>query len=615
MKLTTSIILTLFISIACISTSIACNTPIPKIVGSNKACLGDIKPYSSFYSGYSSYMWEATNGKITKGNGTANVDVVWTTAGKRNLKLVVSDNNGCKDSVVFVIVVNNPPSLNDVNAGPDFEACSSGYYRLGPNEDFNGYTFEWIDYTGYQQLGQKVFSEKNPVLYVENPSRKLVRKYNVRITDNATGCSVTDSVHVTIYPKFKTKITGYQGCFQDSAFYSTDTLPPGAEWHIQGGTILSSNITKNILVRWKRGGMNNIILTYMSDVCPDSTVFPVRLDSLHELEVLGPYAVCTNNEIFYEIPYQENSIATWEFTNAIQVIDINNTRKKIIWDTSKTEGKIFIDLETEFGCKISKEITVKFAKFKPVDITVAATACMGDTILFKTTDTTQFSYAWDFGDSTFSSEKNPKHVYLKAGNYHPRLIVKNDIGCEIIKSTLIEVKPIIEKPKNFKGIQTVRPYQTLVYGVKKEDDVVYKWFVNGGKMLYATNGNTISVEWQDSIPNAFVQVSKHKEGFCSSDTIVYITFQNKPNGINDDNKNISFNIYPNPFNAEINIESDIMFPSEITLTDVLGNEHIVKRDNLLVNNNHLTSFYTTSLPQGIYFITVRNNGNLHQYKV
>jgi PKD repeat protein len=38
------------------------------------------------------------------------------------------------------------------------------------------------------------------------------------------------------------------------------------------------------------------------------------------------------------------------------------------------------------------------------------------------------SWAWDFGDKSTSTVKNPTHKYIKAGKYTVRLIVKNSKG-------------------------------------------------------------------------------------------------------------------------------------------------------------------------------------------
>jgi PKD repeat protein len=69
-------------------------------------------------------------------------------------------------------------------------------------------------------------------------------------------------------------------------------------------------------------------------------------------------------------------------------------------------------------------------------------ACQGDTTYF--TNETQFlgnssadSYAWYFGDSTFSDEENPFHIYQNPGAYEVTLQITSDNGC--ITDTTIEL--------------------------------------------------------------------------------------------------------------------------------------------------------------------------------
>jgi hypothetical protein len=47
------------------------------------------------------------------------------------------------------------------------------------------------------------------------------------------------------------------------------------------------------------------------------------------------------------------------------------------------------------------------------------------------------SYLWDFGDRTFSSEKNPSHVYYMPGNYIVKLTVTNYSGESVYRGTII----------------------------------------------------------------------------------------------------------------------------------------------------------------------------------
>ena len=62
-----------------------------------------------------------------------------------------------------------------------------------------------------------------------------------------------------------------------------------------------------------------------------------------------------------------------------------------------------------------------------------------DSSVFSDSATT---YKWYFGDSTFTFNRNPKHSYLKEGDYFVKLNVISDHGCLASKSKPVHVKPM-----------------------------------------------------------------------------------------------------------------------------------------------------------------------------
>ncbi|MCX6257068.1 MAG: PKD domain-containing protein [Bacteroidia bacterium] len=63
----------------------------------------------------------------------------------------------------------------------------------------------------------------------------------------------------------------------------------------------------------------------------------------------------------------------------------------------------------------------------------------GETVYFLNCSTDADKFEWDFGDSIISSDKNPSHVYLKAGSYLVKLTSRayNDNKSDYIKNTVI----------------------------------------------------------------------------------------------------------------------------------------------------------------------------------
>ncbi len=56
-------------------------------------------------------------------------------------------------------------------------------------------------------------------------------------------------------------------------------------------------------------------------------------------------------------------------------------------------------------------------------------------------------YVWDFGDGTFSKERNPSHTYDKPGNFVVKLALRSEINNEVISDQAQEYITVYPKPK------------------------------------------------------------------------------------------------------------------------------------------------------------------------
>lgn len=61
----------------------------------------------------------------------------------------------------------------------------------------------------------------------------------------------------------------------------------------------------------------------------------------------------------------------------------------------------------------------------------------GDTILFVNTSVNATNYFWDFGDSTFSTEENPRHLYSTSGTKTVTLIASNPCSADTFIMTFL----------------------------------------------------------------------------------------------------------------------------------------------------------------------------------
>lgn len=112
-------------------------------------------------------------------------------------------------------------------------------------------------------------------------------------------------------------------------------------------------------------------------------------------------------------------------------------------------GQHFIELTDMNGCFSSGHITVPSIK-KPQPLFTANLTCSGSKTKFIELVSPQFEYEqfgaptiffWDFGDSTYSTENNPTHIYDRPGEYLVTFEVNNEYECLEDTSILITIHP------------------------------------------------------------------------------------------------------------------------------------------------------------------------------
>jgi PKD repeat protein len=131
-------------------------------------------------------------------------------------------------------------------------------------------------------------------------------------------------------------------------------------------------------------------------------------------------------------------------------------------------------LPDRFGCAGNDTIQIKvimppepFALFKSDSV-----GCSPLDVKFTNLSTSGESYLWDFGDKTFSSEKNPSHTYHIPGVYLVTLTVTNYSG----QST-------------FKGTITVYQNPSAIFNIYPTE------VINNSQVVVFTNFSKYGVSW------------------------------------------------------------------------------------------------------------------------
>jgi len=198
--------------------------------------------------------------------------------------------------------------------------------------------------------------------------------------------------------------------------------------------------------------------------------------------------------------------------------------------------------------------------------------------------------------------------YITIGNYTP---FGHELKDSIILNPIAESYYFIDSV----GVYEVTHLDTWNAGPDKH--------INYGDSVQIGNPNTdLSMfEWKNSI-NDFTFLSDSTDAYPWSKpwqtTTYYVTktqgsnifkdtvtvFVTGGNGIKQLANNEEINIYPNPANSKIYIESKSVI--EVKLFDLLGNEIITTKEKEIDVSN---------LREGIYFIQVNTNGRIYTKKI
>lgn len=155
------------------------NQPAPQCLNNNQF---NFVSTSSISSGNITASNWYVAGSLMSSGSTASQQ--FTTAGNYNIKLVTVSNNGCKDSITRLVVVNPNPSVNIIANGP-FSFCTGSNVNLTASVQ-NGnaaiVNYQWSDQNG------NISGANGSSLLINNTGN-----YQLAVT-NANGCTASSTI-------------------------------------------------------------------------------------------------------------------------------------------------------------------------------------------------------------------------------------------------------------------------------------------------------------------------------------------------------------------------------------------------------------------------------------
>ncbi len=389
-----------------------------------------------------SYEWDLGDGNSTTDSIALHV---YRQIGTFNVRLIITDNRGCRDTISKGVVVSPLPQPSFTNN----TACQGNrtfFTETSTISIGNIVSYEWD------------FGDLSPIVTTRNPEHTFTTPgtYNVSLkvtSDN--GCSKVVVNPVNVRPSPIAVFGAADVCFgsptqfQDLSFGTVGNIN---QWVWDFGSVMGGQRLSNV--------QNPAI------VFPDTGTFPVSLIVINEF---GCRDTTTGFAHVIPLPVVDFNFSTACVGNTIQFSNLSqpagganivsqmwtfgDNTGSILSNPLKvfnTPGKYSVSLTVtdSKGCSKSKTSLVEVSSEPNVDFAYGV-ACAGSNISFINlslpSDTSANSqligYAWNFGDGTTSTTVNPVKTYSSSGTFPVRLTVTNAKGCSktITKDVQVQV--------------------------------------------------------------------------------------------------------------------------------------------------------------------------------
>ncbi|HXC03626.1 MAG TPA: PKD domain-containing protein [Bacteroidia bacterium] len=402
----------------------------PVAAFTNSAATGCAIPFSVTFTnastGGTSYSWSFGDG----GSSVAQNPVhIYNSAGPFTVKLVVTNANGCKDSIskTNLVQVLIPPAY--FMGSIPLRGCiplTVNFTDTTTTSAFPIATYSWDFGNG-----------TNATTTVPNTSctYNTGGVFNVKLTiTTTTGCVDTLTkiayVQTGIPPVANFTWTPDTICFgQTIQFTNTSTGANGQKW-IYGDGASDNLLNPNHL--YGDTGTFSVTLIAMNNGCPDTVTKTNIITVLPPMPNFTYLLSCTN---YFTVSFTNTSAkadsVVWDFGDGTFDVSNNNTPTHTYAGLGPETVKITA-FNKRTGCSFF--LTKTFTIAQPIaSFTTNPTppnGCIPLSVTFTSTSQDANVYSWDLGNGMTSTSSAPATVYSIKGAYSVKLIITDVNGCK-----------------------------------------------------------------------------------------------------------------------------------------------------------------------------------------
>lgn len=390
------------------------------------------------------YVWNWNDGTPTS---TLNPDAhAYTTAGTQQIKLVVTNSSGCKDSITKTINVTVPPIIN-FTVNPACLGFNSNFTNVSTTGGASSITYTWNFGSGGTS------NAVNPSMNFTTPGT-----YTASLTGlNSDNCSNTVVNSYTVYPRPTISFSALPVCVgAATSFTNTSSIPaPGSiagwAWDFNNDAV-TDNTTQSPTNVFASAGTFPVELKATSNMgCADSALVNIVVNpgptvDFTAVAACKKYNIVLNNTSSATAPASMSSY-TWSFgsgngssmqtSNAINPANLSYSIAGV--------QTITLSGTSSDGCLGTATHTVDVyasptASFTPASVcSGAATTFTDNSTPVAPANGAVTGWAWDFDNNgtTDNTTQNPSNAYPTSGTYTTALIVTSANGCrDTIRKTV-----------------------------------------------------------------------------------------------------------------------------------------------------------------------------------
>lgn len=386
-----------------------------------------------------SWYWDLGDGSTSS---QQNLPHVYTDPGTYNVSLVVTDLNGCTDTLVnpgLIVVTGSIPDFDIANTA----GCDSLVVQFTDLSTPAGSVITW----DWDFGDGGTSSQQNPTYIYQNAG-----SYDVSLTINDdAGCTNTrtypDFVNYIPYPTPAFAASQTNACPGQPITFNNLSSPDAVSFAWTFGDGATSTDTVPVHA-YDSPGVYTVSLAVANANGCDSSSTIVNYITVEEptanFSAFPTVAFCPPLLVSFTDLSAGNIVSWhWDFGDG----SFSTVQNPSHVYTFPGQFDVRLIIENSFGC-IDTVIFPGIINLSGPQGTFTfapdSAGCLPFTVSFDATSSNATSFTWDFGDGNLGNGQNVVHDYNQLGNFFPALILQDANGCSFViqGSSSIEVSPL-----------------------------------------------------------------------------------------------------------------------------------------------------------------------------